>query len=171
MNSAGVDLQIILSSEFQWQNLKNYNLIYVGSFKSLGMLDQLTNNSNFRFNLYHNDLQFKVLETDSIYNYLPSGSSMDNAYETDYCIVTKLPGPNQKEVIMFISVRDIGLIATMDYFSNTETLSLFEEIIQDQNTKYFEACFKIQGLDRNSMSIDLLHLNKLSPTSLFELDP
>ena len=74
---------------------------------------------------------------------------------------------------MFLSVRDIGLIATMDYFTNPETLREFDQILHadNQDTEYFEACFKIEGLQRNSMSIDLLHINRLSPTSLFEMEP
>ena len=35
MHSAGIDFQIILASEFQWQNLLNSNIVYIGSFKSL----------------------------------------------------------------------------------------------------------------------------------------
>jgi len=174
MHSAGVDFQIILTSEFQWQNLKNNNIVYIGSFKSLGMLGQLTKNSNFKYNLYPADLKFHELEMDSVFHYFPLISSdIDDAYETDYCVVTKLPGSGKHDIFIFLSVRDIGLIATMDYFTNAETLRSFEQILHadNQETVYFEACFKIQGLHRNSMSIDLLHINRISPTSLFEMDP
>ena len=173
MHRAGVDFQIILASEFQWQNLLNYNIVYIGSFKSLGMLNQLTKNSNFKFNLYPNDLQFHELESDSVFHYYPLGSDIDNAYETDYCVVTKIPGSGQQDVLVFLSVRDIGLIATMDYFTNEESLRSFDQILHtdNQDAEYFEACFKIQGLQRNSMSIDLLHINRLSHTSLFGMDP
>lgn len=173
MNSAGINFQIILASEFQWQDLKNNNIIYIGSFKSFGMLGQLTKNSNFKFILYPNYLQFHELETDSVYQYHSYGSDIDDAYETDYCVVTKLPGSNQQDVFIFLSVRDIGLIATMDYFTNAETLKSFENLLHAGNheTKYFEACFKIQGLNRHSMSIDLLHINRLSSSSFFEMEP
>ena len=173
MNPAGQGMEIILASEFQWQNLKDFNLVYIGSFKSTGMLGQLTNNSSFQFNLYPNNLQFTDLETDSVYQYFPIGSDIFNSYETDYCVVTKLPGSGQQDVLMFLSVRDIGLIETMEYFTDPETLNSFEQLLHEDNqdTKYFEACFKIQGMDRNSMSIDLLHINHLPASSIFELDP
>lgn len=173
MVSSGTESQIFLSSEFQLQNLKDHNVVYIGSFKSLGVLDQLTKNANFQFNLYPNSLMFHELETDSVFNYYPYGSNIDDAYETDYCVVTKLPGAGQKDVLLFLSVRDIGLIATMDYFTDAETLKSFEKIIQanNQDTDYFEACFKIQGLHRNTMNLDLIHFNRLSSTSLFEMNP
>ena len=173
MHPAGQGMEIILASEFQWQNLKDFNLVYIGSFKSTGMLGQLINNSSFQFNLYPNNLQFTDLETDSVYQYFPIGSDIYNSYETDYCVVTKLPGSGQQDVLMFLSVRDIGLIETMEYFTDPETLNSFEQLLQENNqdTKYFEACFMIQGMDRNSMSIDLLHINHLPASSIFELDP
>jgi hypothetical protein len=172
MNLAGMNFKVILASEFQWQNLKNYNVIYIGSFKSLGMLGQLTKNSNFSFNVYPNELLFHELKSDSIFNYHSLGSDIDDAYETDYCVVTKLPVSSQQEVLMFLSVRDIGLIAAMDYFTNAETLKSFEKILGDDDPEgdYFEACFKIQGLDRNSMNIDLLHMNRLPTSAFFEMD-
>ena len=173
MHTAGQDMQIILASEFQWQNLKDFSLVYIGSFKSPGMLGQLTNHSNFQFNLYPNNLQFKELKTDSVFQYFPLGSDIYNSYETDYCVVTKIPGSGQQDVLMFLSVRDIGLIETVEYFTDSESLNSFEQILHEDNqdAEYFEACFKIQGMDRNSMSIDLLHINRLTASSLFEIDP
>jgi len=116
---------------------------------------------------------FHELETDSVFHYYPQGSDLDNAHETDYCVVTKIPGAGQKDLFLFISVRDIGLIAAVDYFTNAENLKSFEKIIHANNkaTDYFEACFKIQGLHRNSMNINLIHINRLSPASLFEMNP
>ena len=173
MHPAGQDMQIILASEFQWQNLKEFNLVYIGSFKSTGILGQLINKANFQFNLYPNNLQFTDLETDSVYQYFPVGSDIYNSYETDYCVVTKLPGSGQQDVLMFLSVRDIGLIETVEHVTDAETLNSFEQIIRADypDAEYFEACFKIQGMDRNSMSIDLLHINHLPASSLFEIDP
>lgn len=172
INLAGMNFRVILSSEFQWQNLKNCNVIYVGSFKSLGILGHLTKNSNFRFNLYPNELFFHELDSDSLFQYRPMGSDIEDAFETDYCIVTKIPVSAEQNILMFISVRDIGLIATVDYLTNPETLNSFQEILEALNpgSDFFEACFSIQGMDRNSMNIELLHLNLLPASTFFQTE-
>lgn len=158
------EFDVILASEFQWQNLKNSNVIYIGSFKSLGMLGNLIKNSNFRFNLFPSELHFHSLEADSTYSYYPFDSDMMDAFETDYCVVTKLRGSGENNVLMFLSVRDIGLIETLEYFTDPESQKMFRRHMEQKRmgTDYFEACFKIEGLDRNSISIDLLHVNPLS---------
>jgi hypothetical protein len=57
--------------------------------------------------------------------------------------------------------------------TNAGTLRSFEEILDAQNpgSDYFEACFRIQGMDRNSMNIDLLHVNSLPASSFFGMGP
>ncbi len=170
--SSGKDFQVILSSEFHWKDLRDYNVIYIGSFKSMGVLNNLTKHSNFRFELYPSALHFHDLEEDSVYHYRPFDSRLDDAFETDYSIATKLPGSNGRSVFMFVSVRDIGMIETVEYFTNPESQKMFMQSLDPsfRETGFFEACFKIEGLDRNSISIDLLHLNPLSASSLFEME-
>ena len=168
----GKEMKVILASEFQWQTIKNSNIVYIGSFKSTGMLGQLTKNSNFQFNLYPNSLEFLDVEKDSLFYYYPLGSDIYDSYETDYCVVTKLPGLGFQDVLMFLSVRDIGLIETVNYFTHDETLNYFEKLLKSKNLEddYFEACFMIQGMDRNSMGIELLHINRLPASSFSELE-
>jgi hypothetical protein len=155
-------VEVILSSDFQWHDLQNYNVIYIGSFKSLGLMKNLMKNSNFEFVVYPNELIFNQLNPDSVFHYNAVDSDKDNALESDYAVVTKVPATNKTNIVFFLSTRDIGLIAMAKYFTNPEQISQFEDnyLKSDSSTPYFETCFKILGLQRTTRSVEMLHVNK-----------
>jgi len=153
-------VEIIMASDFQWHDINDKNIIYVGSFKSLGVLNNLLNNSNFRFNVFPNELEFRSVKTDSVFHYHSFDSNANNALESDYAVVTKFPLTNETNILFFISTRDIGLTSMVNYFTNEESLGRFEnEYLKSFKNPFFESCFKIMGLQRTAKSIELLHVN------------
>lgn len=162
LKSTNKSFEIILASDFQWSNIQNYNIIYIGSFKSLGIMNELLKKSNFEFKVLPNELKFHQLNPDSVFYYYSFDSDIDHAYESDYSVVTKIPGTDNSNILFFLSTRDIGLIATVRYFTNEKSLVEFENTYFSNNkmTPFFEVSFKIQGLQRNIRSIDLMNVNK-----------
>lgn len=169
--SIGKDFKVILSSDFQWHDIQDNNLVYIGSFKSLGILDELIQKSSFNFTTYPNELQFYHVSTDSLYQYYSFDSSADNSYESDYAVVTKFPGSGDSQMLFFLSSRDIGLISTVNLLTDLETLTDFEKehCLKGNLPDYFEASFMTQGLHRNIVKIDLLHINYFESPSPFDL--
>ena len=172
-HSYNKSFEIIMSSDFKWQDLQKYNVIYIGSFKSLGLFDQYLKNSNFRFNIYPNELTLHQLSPDSIFHYHSYNSDVDNAYESDHPVVTMVAGPNKHKVLLFIASRDVGLIAATRYFTDKAKLQTIEqEHFSDVKSPiYFETCFRVKGLQRNVISIELLNINLLDSSTIFEVTP
>lgn len=169
--NSGKEYEIILSSDFNWQVFSDNNIVYIGSFKSLGMLKGLMKKSNFEYFTYPNELQFYTIKKDSLHHYYSFDSTVDNAYESDYSVVTKIAATDDdSQMLFFISSRDIGLISTIDKLTNLESLTEFEnKYFKNISTNYFEACFMTQGLHRNTVKIDLLQINYLDNPSPFEI--
>ncbi len=155
-------VEVILASDFQWHDLQNYNVVYIGSFKSLGLMKNLLKNSNFEYIVYPNELVYHQLNPDSVFHYNSVDSDKDNALESDYAVVTKVPATNKTNIIFFLSTRDIGLIAMTKYFTNPEQIEQFEDnyLKSESPAPYFETCFKILGLQRTTRSVEMLHVNK-----------
>lgn len=171
-HSHNKNFEIIMSSDFKWQYLQKFNVIYVGAFKTLGLFKLYLKNSNFEYNIFPNELKFHQLEPDTTYHYFSFDSNVDNAYESDYSVVTMVPGPNQNKVLLFISSRDVGLIASTDFFTDPDKIKDFEKkYYNSDESKWFETCFKVQGLQRNVISIDLLNVNHITSSTVFEISP
>ena len=92
-----------MSSDFKWQDLQKNNVIYIGSFKTLGLFNMYLKNSNFKFNIFPNELTFHQLNPDTTFHYFSFDSDVNNAYESDYPIITLVPGPNKHKVLLFIA--------------------------------------------------------------------
>ncbi len=170
-HSHNKSFDIIMSSDFKWQDLQKNNVIYIGSFKTLGLFNMYLKNSNFKFNIFPNELTFHQLSPDTTFHYFSFDSDVNNAYESDYPVITLMPGPNKHKVLLFIASRDIGLIAATRYFTNPEKVNKLEKehFTDYADSLYFETCFKVQGLQRNVISIDLLNINHLNSSDVFDI--
>ncbi len=161
--------EIKMASDFTWQDLQKNNVIFVGSYKTLRLFNYYLKKSNFRYVPDPPGIDFKDINTDSILHFDSYDSNIENAYETDYAVVTLLPGVNNNKVLCFVASRDIGLIASTNIFSNQQKLNEFESAyIPDRDNIYFEAIYQVQGLQRNVSNFELVKVNKLDPYILFE---
>jgi len=165
------NLDIVMGSDFQWHNVQENNIVYIGSFKSLGIFKELLVNSNFKFVVYPNELEYHHLSSDSVFHYYSTDSDINHAYETDYTIVTKFPITDKTNILFFISTRDIGLIAAVKYFTNPKLVNEFKNQFENVNSEsfYFESCFKVQGLHRNTIDVKLLHTNSFNTRPFLDL--
>jgi hypothetical protein len=152
--------EIKLSSEIQLNELQKYNIIYIGPYKCLYILKDITENLNFKYSLHQgsSSLEFREILTDSIYSYRWKTNPQTNA-KNDYSIILKVAGPNDNTFIFFISENDFGNASSVKYFTNPEKLAQFEKEI---DSDYFEAVFEVTGIVRTDFTIKLLHINKLS---------
>jgi len=153
------EFDIRLSSSLQWQDLEKYNIIYIGTYKSLGIIHDLISELNFSYTVKPNRLLY---DSDSLYSYESTASTIDQAYENDFSVVAKFPIANDNTILIFGSTRDIGCIATVKHLTNPKTLNSFEkEHLSEPENQFFESVFKIQGYERNVNKVDLLHFDSI----------
>ncbi len=158
------DIELKLSSQFQWGDLRNNNVIFVGAFKTLGILGELVKNLHFTYQIHPNNLYYHPEGADTSYAYHAlSSMPSSNPYETDYAVIAKFPGPNHNVITIFTSTRDIGCLAAVDYLILPKYLDPFIEnhIKKASKAKYFEAILEVKGYERTVADIDLLHFNKI----------
>jgi hypothetical protein len=157
-------IELKLSSKLQWSDLKKYNILFVGSFKTLGIFRELIKKLHFTYQIDPNLLYYHPPNADTSFSYHASQSLPDSPYETDYAVIVKFPGPNHNVITMFASTRDIGCLATVDFLTSPRFLDPFinENIKKAPAVKYFEAIFEVQGYERTVISTTLLHFNILN---------
>lgn len=167
-----MESELLLSSQFRWSDMKNANLIYIGSFKSLKDMTVFLNGANFEYTIMPNRLTFTETSSDSTYQLSSHDSNIENAYETDYAVVTKMRTADNHSVLMIMASRDIGLMASVNLLSDSELLSHFEkESDISKPETCFEACFRIEGLNRNVIDIELQFLNIIDRPFVMEFTP
>ncbi|MBU1101881.1 MAG: hypothetical protein KKA84_15895 [Bacteroidetes bacterium] len=151
--------EIKLSSEIQLADLQKYNIIYIGPYKCLNLLSNITENLNFSYHLHQgsSSLNFHEIESgvDHVYDWKTNPQTNGR---NDFSIVLKVPGPNKNKFMFFISEHDFGNISSVKYFSNALKLQEFEK---DLSSAHFEALFEVTGIIRTDFTIKMLHRNEL----------
>lgn len=74
--------------------------------------------------------------------------------QDEFAIVSKYHATDATEHIVFMSQHEIGVIATVDYFTNSDSVKHFIDVYLQEN-EYFTAVFSVKGQDRSSTSLKL----------------
>ena len=147
--------EIKISEQVHWDMIRSNNIIYIGSFKNLRILKNITEKLGVTYFLEDNILHYHNWENDSTYQYSYKFSEKKNL---DYTFVSLIPGPKGNAILFIISNHDIGCISASKFFYFRGPINAFKEK-HLPNHDYFKALFVAKGMVRTDMTIDLLHVN------------
>jgi hypothetical protein len=147
--------EIKISRDVHWDMIRSDNIVYIGSFKNLRILSNITEKLGVKYFLEDNSLHYHDWRNDSTYQYSYKFSEKKNL---DYTFVSLIPGPKGNVILFIISNNDIGCISASKFFSYSGQIKAFKEK-HLPNHDYFKALFVAKGMVRTDMTIDLLHVN------------
>lgn len=153
-------IEIKLSSQLVWEDFDKYDIIFIGPFKTLNILNNFVSGINSSYQITPNRIFFNDIESDSTYEY-HSPKNFKTGYVKDYTLVAKLPGLNQNSIIMFSSTHDIGHISTVQSFASNKFLSNLQNLFDENSKNYFESIFEVEGFERTGFFPKLLHFRNL----------
>lgn len=150
----GTELGIKLSSDIQPTDLKDYNIIFIGNYKNMGLFENIVNELNFSFGISSDSNQYILTDDPCAQVYSPENSNMK---QTDYSLVIYTEGYNENHFLFFLSTQDIGNISTVSQMTNPSYLEQFRnEQLKPLNQSYFKALFKVEGINKTDLSFELL---------------
>lgn len=130
--------------------IKEGNAIYVGPFRNNNQFIHFFNEANPYCKITDSALHL------SNHPFIKDASfsiSSTNQLE-EYAIVSKYPGSGSTEHFVFLSQHDIGVSATVEYFTNPDSIQNFANAyLQDKD--YFTAIFKVKGQNRTNTDLKL----------------
>ncbi|WP_430934358.1 hypothetical protein [Saccharicrinis sp. 156] len=142
---------IKFDSNTSLDDIKNGNAIYAGPLLTNCKFIPFFNDANEHFKVSRYTLTIKDVPNmkDTTINISTTGKTMD------YAIVSKYPGPMGTEHFVFFSNHDMGVSATVEYFTNIDSLKQFTKQHLEGH-KNFTALFKAHGRERTSLDLKLL---------------
>ena len=166
--SSEINYEFRLASEVQLNDFNNYNIVYIGSYKSLNLLSNIVGKLNFKYQVYQpaSSLIFKDILTNESFSY-KWVTNVDTKARNDFAMVIKVKGPNNNTFMFFLSEHDFGNLSTSKYFTNRIKIQEFENKLKSE---YFEALFEVKGIERTDLSMDLLHINQLDNNFTMDLE-
>ncbi len=163
LNSVGQKPIMRRSSSISPQILGEFNIIYVGSIKTLYILKHTLSKTHFSFEI----LPHKV-------TYTPADSSETQVYQTtlhstgpneDLVLALKLPGPADNSIFIIASYHSLGAPEVVNFLVNEPTRNFVEQKFRDKygkTPKYFEILFRVTGIDKTAYNTEMLIYNEIA---------
>ncbi len=149
-------LELKLASELTWNDFNNYNILFVGSFKTLGILESVFSNLHITYELF--PLPNKIIIRDSLNRnaqiFNTSLSKTEPYFQREYSFIAKIPGPNNNNILMMVGFNYIGVENAVKLITQPSMLSkLKQDINAELNAmpRYFEIVYEVQGFAKTSM--------------------
>ncbi|MCB0275380.1 MAG: hypothetical protein KDI06_11235 [Calditrichaeota bacterium] len=151
------------SSTLSPQILSEYNIIFVGSIKTLYILQHTMMISSMEF-----DISPHVIRS-----YSGSDSANVRSFETsthstgqndDLVLALKLPGPANNAIFIIASYHSLGAPKIANYLCNPETLAELEGKFREKYgrvPRYFEMLFRVTGIDKTAYEAELVIFNEI----------
>jgi hypothetical protein len=144
------EFAIRFCSQSSISEIKEGNAIYVGPIKNNNQFVSFFNEGNPYLNISNTSLQLTQHPSikDTVFNINLSGETLE------YAIVSKIKGPDKTEHFIFFSQHDYGVSATVEYFTNMDSIEHFsDKYLQDK--EYFTAIFLVKGKERTNTDLEL----------------
>ncbi|MDU0352852.1 hypothetical protein RS130_01970 [Paraglaciecola aquimarina] len=158
---------IKLASELSPADLRDFNLIYIGLYKSLGLLDAYFQGSNFRLKKNTPALFHKT--TDKVYRIT---GQLHQEY-TDYGSFAKFKGPSGNQVYLFAGFSDASIIQMAKYLTNVDKLNSAEFVTyypQGESLKTgFELIFSASSFDRTDLDSNIVDSGTLDHKAIWSM--
>ncbi len=146
------------------EDLQQYNIIFIGLFKTMGVLEQYFETTPITYTEAPAPILSITDENGNTKEFIQTGSA--NAYHTDYGLVAKFPGPKNNFIFIFSGFQDTGVLQSVKNLTDPEWLQRIENQMlaqYDSLPSCFEILFRAQGIDRTEFDTEIVHLRALSP--------
>ncbi|MCL7762527.1 hypothetical protein MPF19_03805 [Polaribacter sp. Z014] len=145
------NFDIRFSTQTSIPEIKEKNVIYVGPTKNKNQFLPFFNEGNPFCNISNDFITIKnhpKIKDQTI-------DLKSKTESEEYAIVSKYKSLGNKEHFVFFSQHDIGVSATVAYFTNIDSITKFENTyLKEQH--HFTAIFKVKGVNRTDTNIQLL---------------
>jgi hypothetical protein len=161
VNSPGRKIEVRLRDELQAEDIRNYDIVYVGPITRLGPLaSDYHQESRFRFDVATSG----VTDTKSGKTYLPEGGL--GAHHTDYALIARYPGPTGNNIMVFTSGgRGAGLLQIVRTLTTSAGLKDFWNTAGTESATLpasFEALLAVSGYKQTDLAASLIELHALN---------
>lgn len=150
------------SSDLSPQILDEYNIIFVGSIKTLYILEHTVERSNFDFTITPHTIIYNPPEGDEVKKF--STTLHSKGQNEDLVLALKLPGPAHNSTFIIASYHSLGVPEIANYLVDEERLTELERLFIErygETPKYFEVLFKVIGIDKTAYATEILIYNEI----------
>lgn len=160
MNSQ-VELTWKQASKLTWKDCQENNIIFIGHFKTLGIMDYYFSRLRYKYQLFPHKLFFTANESGST-DTISLDSYYRHGFHNDFSIATKFTEPKGNHIMLIASFSSFGKIETVKKITSTEFIDEIKSCDDKFNSHdpyNFEILFQINGIESSGFETEILKFN------------
>lgn len=152
----GGKINVKLASDIQPDDLKDFNIVFIGNYKNMGLFENIVKELHFNFGIASGENQYIFPSDPCAEVYAPENN---NLKQNDYATVILTEGYADNHYLFFLSTQDIGNISTVGLFTDPEYVKSFnKEQLKEINPNSFKALYRVEGINKTSLSFELIRV-------------
>jgi hypothetical protein len=151
------------SSDVSPQMLDEYNIIFLGSIKTLYKLKHTLLKSHFQYEIAPHKVIYSPPDSNSVRIFKTSLHSPGP--NEDLVLALKLPGPIGNSIFIIASFHSLGVPEITYYLTTPSRRIKLDQLFKERYDKipqYFEILFRVTGIDKTAYSTEILVCNKIA---------
>lgn len=164
------DFSLKMSSTFDLNDTRQNNIIYIGAFKSLRLLEGFLSNQNVAYQSasgFSGMLHVLNVQKDTIKTFDCSGIDLEKESKNiDYCLLLKQKGPDGESFIFIVGFGYIGQLETVRMLSQKDLLNDLEADIRKQKGHVpdnFLMVLEISGFYMTPYQSEISYFREIEP--------
>ena len=152
------------SSSISPQMLGEYNIIFIGSIKTLYALKHTIAKSHFDYQIAPHKVYYKSPGDGEIKEFETKLHS--SGPNEDLILVLKMPGPNNNVIMLIASYHSLGAPEVANYLTDQANRGELDNLLRRADGRYpeyFEILFKVIGIDKTAYSREILICSEIKP--------
>jgi len=161
------DISLRMSSKISLEEIRDHNIIYIGEFKNLRVLNKVLYKLPVRFQ-YHPDERLFILDEngDTLNTYLriEAPYAQTDKYNVDYSLLIKMPGFAEENFMFVVGFGYGGRMERTKMLSDSELRTqLIEDIQKINNTvpEYFIVLFEVKSIERTGFTNEIKYFKEI----------
>lgn len=157
-----------LSSVLSLEEIRNQNVIYIGEFSNLRMLDKMISKTPIRYRYRPDERLFIVNETgDTVQTFvrIEAPYEQKDKYNVDYSVLVKIPGFTHENLMFIVGFGYGGRLERTELLGDLQLRTAFIDEIHRVNRsvpEYFIAVFEVRSIERTGFSDELKYFQEIS---------
>ena len=169
LHDYNIDYDIKSATTLNSNDLKSKDIIFLGSFWTLGILEHIIKDLGISYNIIGDETLSIRDDNVSDSTLIFKRTGVPAFDHIDYCTFIKIPGPNNSTIFLFTSFYATGSVGAIKYLTNEEKLDELKlKFEKDYETlpPYFIIVFKSTGYNREVLSTELVKIKEINPQSI-----
>jgi hypothetical protein len=162
------NVSLRMSSSLSLREIRNHNMVFMGEFKNLRVLEQIIRKTPIRFQYYPEERLFILNDNgDTLDTYLRIEAPYEqkDKYNVDYSLLIKSHGFTDENFIFIVGFGYGGRIERTRMLSDSKLRSQLYQDILKINKKipdYFIVLFEVKSIERTGITNEIKYFKELS---------